>query len=128
MTRLKLIGIAVILIAAGLAGCSGDKQDPLVGLPSGGGGGNSDPTYAQDVKPIFDQNCVLCHDANKSGGQRNGAPVSVNFDTYEQLLENLERASARIQAGTMPPAGPLDSELVNVFLEWIAAGTPRGDS
>ena len=126
MTRLVLTGIGIVLVAASLAGC-GDKNDPLTSVPDGGGIGSGDPTYVQDIKPVMDQSCVLCHDSNKSGALRNGAPVQVNFDTYEQVIANLERASIRIQAGTMPPAGPLDSETVNSILEWIAAGTPRGN-
>jgi uncharacterized membrane protein len=126
MTRLVLIGMGVVLVVASLAGCE-DKLDPLTGLPDPGDIGSGAPSYVQDIKPVFDQNCVLCHDTNKSGALRNGAPVSVNFDTYQKIIDNLERASIRVQAGTMPPTGPLDSETVTLILEWIAAGSPEGD-
>ncbi|MBW7996127.1 MAG: hypothetical protein FVQ81_06050 [Candidatus Glassbacteria bacterium] len=127
MTRLSSIGMAALLISMTLAGC-GDKIDPLIAPPSNGGnGGMTAPTYAQDIKPILDQNCVICHSTANSGAQRNGAPLSVNFDTYDLAVANSGRASIRIQAGTMPPTGALDFELVALFLEWISEGMPRGE-
>ncbi len=125
MTRFAALGASLFLFAVIAAGC-GDKADPL-SAPMGGGNGADSPTYVQDVKSILDQNCLPCHSTSRSGAQRNGAPLTVNFNTYELAVANSERANARLQAGTMPPTGGLDAQLRATFLEWLADGTPRGE-
>ncbi len=122
MARIKVIGYALILLVFTTAGC-GEKADPLSGLAGLGG----TPTYVQDVKALLDQHCLPCHSTAKSGAQRNGAPIAVNFDTYELAVANIERAGVRIQAGTMPPAGGLEPAIRTIILDWLATGTPRGE-
>ena len=127
MIRLSSIGVCFILIVAATSGC-GDKIDPLSAPPGGGNGGGDDgPTYVQDIRSILDQNCLPCHSTSKAGSQRNGAPPTINFETYELAVANIERANARIQAGTMPPTSGLEPENRTTVLDWLAAGIPRGE-
>ena len=57
------------------------------------------------------------------GGDRNGAPVDVNLDTYTDAVANASRANARIQGGTMPPgSGGLSSEDRALFQAWLDQG------
>lgn len=122
MIKIMAIGSSMMLIIFATAGC-GEKADPLSGPLSG----ESTPTYIQEVKAILDQHCLPCHSTSKSGAQRNGAPITINFDTYELAVANIERANTRIQAGTMPPTGGLAPEIRTTVLDWLATGTPRGE-
>lgn len=124
---MKHLLTAAVLSAAVLlvAGC-GDKADPL-GAPMPGNGNGGLTTYATDVKPILDQNCIRCHSTGNTGAERNGAPPDVNFNTYELAVANSERANIRIQAGTMPPTGGLETAERATFQQWINDGTPRGE-
>ena len=92
----------VLLLLVGFVGC-GDKSDPVGPVENDVVTGTI--TYTQHVKPIFDDHCVRCHGAAVQGAERNGAPSSVNLDTYVSAAANAERAEARIISGTMPPEG-----------------------
>lgn len=127
MTKLKNTLPAALIIMVAWLGACGDKIDPLTAPSNGGNGGPMTATYEQDIKPILEQYCVTCHSSALSGAQRNGAPTSVNFDTYELAVANSERANFRISARTMPPGGELPSELRATFQEWVNNGTPRGE-
>ncbi|MBI9092104.1 MAG: hypothetical protein JEZ12_23070 [Desulfobacterium sp.] len=92
-----------------LLGCDGDKQDPVFVRD----GDVVAVNFISDVQPILATNCLRCHSITKAGGERNGAPLTVNFDTYENVVNLADRANARIQSGTMPPGGGIpDSDRV----------------
>ena len=129
----KWIG-SLLVFSAGfvLTYSCADKLDPVRPLPNGGnGGGNGTElvTYTNAVKAILDAHCILCHSTANTGDARNGAPVDVNFNTYELAAANALRAYARIQAGTMPPPGgigiPVTTEEQTLFASWIQDGTPE---
>ena len=44
---------------------------------------------------VFSSNCLFCHSSELTGSQRNGAPSSVNWDTYDDAVENGDRAIVR---------------------------------
>jgi hypothetical protein len=69
---------------------------------------------------IFAPNCLGCHSSTLSGSARNGAPASVNFNTYALATSgtNETRAVARVTAGTMPPSGSLSLALKNLIQGW----------
>jgi len=96
----------------------GDKADPFRSVDDPG----FKVTYTDQIKVILDNNCVLCHDSEKQGAERNGAPLDVNLDTYENAVAVAERANIQIQAGTMPPTGGLPTELRALFQQWIDQG------
>lgn len=113
-----------VLIVAAIVfqlGC-GEKIDPLLGdyEPVDGG-----VTYSEDMKPILDENCIRCHAADKSGPDRNGAPMSVNFDTYDGASASAAAANVRVQSGTMPPTGQLDRADRVLFQQWLDDGAPE---
>ena len=112
------------LILVSFSGC-GDKSDPL---SSGSGNGDDEMTvtYTEHVKPILEQSCTSCHAADREGAGRNGAPLNVNLDTYENTVESGLRANVRIQAGTMPPGtGGIPAEERALFQSWIDQGMPE---
>ncbi len=113
-----ILSAALILFLLTIA--CGEKIDPV------GSGDFINPekvTYTNDMAEIFPDNCLRCHSTNIQGAERNGAPVDVNFNTYELAKDNATRANARVQAGTMPPdSGPLSDSLKAIFQQWIDDG------
>lgn len=82
---------------------------------------------------VFASNCFVCHSSNLIGAARNGAPPSVNWDTYEATLPNASRAIARAVVDmTMPPFFSglplLDEEQRMAMLAWQNAGFPRASA
>lgn len=86
-------------------------------------------SYAKDVQPIFDQNCVTCHgDADGKGG--------LSLKTYDGLMKGSDRGqviipgeiakSSLVQAvmtGDMPRrASKLSQSAIDTISAWVAAG------
>ncbi len=92
-----------------------------------------DPVYegANGIRAkVFATNCLDCHSSTLTGSARNGAPPTVNWDTYETTLPNADRAIVRaVQQMTMPPAFSgfpvLNEEQKAAMLAWQSAGFPR---
>lgn len=127
-----LVLMATVLLTA--AACSDDK------IEGAGGGGGGDAflgdgaggsfTWTSHVRAILDR-CTRCHSTENSGDARNGAPASVNFNTYEEAVQSADRALEMISRGFMPPAGnsvgaePLSAAERSVVEAWINAGMPE---
>ena len=78
--------------------------------------------YADHVKAIMDGNCIGCHSSSLGGKDRNGAPRGVDLDKYQGAAASSEKSAARIQAGLMPPSGPLSEADKSTFMDWVADG------
>jgi mono/diheme cytochrome c family protein len=131
---LVLIGLALI------AGCADYGDDPA------DGGGPTDPpgapettvSFADDVQPIFDTNCVGCHgDGGNAGLDLRSGPSYTNLvqiPATESALNRVERdeplqswlylkMTGQQNVGTeMPPGGPLDATVTDVVRTWIEEG------
>lgn len=71
--------------------------------------------------------CSACHSADKSGGERNGAPSGVDFDDFESAAVNAEQAAVEVQAGRMPPTFSsleLTPAQRDELFAWAMCGTP----
>ena len=107
------------------------------------GGGNPRPvSFEADVQPIFDENCVTCH-------QSSGAPQGLVLEDGQSwgsllhgrsaesklalvvpgnpdesyLFHKLAGTQARTGSGAqMPPGDPLAPDKVAIVQRWIAAG------
>jgi uncharacterized membrane protein len=69
--------------------------------------------------------CRGCHSSAIAQGQRQKAPMTVNFDTADDVRNWAERIEARAASVTpdMPPAGgPSEAERA-LLREWIECGT-----
>lgn len=89
-----------------------------------------DPSYAQDVQPIFNRSCTVCH----------GAAGGVDLTSYQHTMAGgadgpivvpgdpeTSPLYAFISGGTplsMPPGQPLPSADVQLIRRWIEAGAP----
>lgn len=93
----------------------------------------TDVTYARDVAPIIQENCVKCH--------RPGSVAPMALQTYEEVRRYARRVSERVVKRQMPP-WPVDRTLgvtdfmndpslsddeIRIIADWVMAGTPMGD-
>ncbi len=67
---------------------------------------------------FLDQQCTACHSSLVPEGQRNGAPPTVNFDTYADVLGLYDRIAARVAEGSMPPGGGASAAQQALMAEW----------
>jgi hypothetical protein len=92
---------------------------------------NADPTFAEDIAPIFNKNCVMCH---RPGAM---APFSLlDLDSAQAYLADMKEA---VSKGTMPPwqaDGPTgvfrnDRRLADkdkqMIIRWLETGAKPGD-
>ena len=108
MSCLRWIPLAILSLIA----CSGsdgltaaDNTAGTDGSQNAMDGSMCDATAASyaDVSPTIREYCLDCHTAEKSGIARAGAPVSVDFDTEEQVAFHASRMYVRaVLEGTMP--------------------------
>ncbi|AMK25303.1 hypothetical protein K426_21979 [Sphingobium sp. TKS] len=130
-----LICLSMLMICA----CSqdGKREADKVQEPSSG------PSFNQEIQPIFDGNCVACHQAQGASGNLNleigtayGAIVAVKSGEsplsyiapgkpeQSYLIRKVE--GTHVQAGgsgeRMPLTGPLDAPSIAKLRDWVKAG------
>ena len=87
-------------------------------------------TYTTDIEPIFEAKCNYCHNHEKTGTEREGAPVGVDYTTYASVVENALGALDEIRAEEMPPIcedcpSVPNTEQTNLLCNWIEQGMPE---
>ena len=121
----------VVLVAAAVA-------PPGVGAQLQGPSDEAEVTFARDIAPILQENCVTCH--------REGGVAPMPLVTYEQVRAFAPlmkyKTGLRDRAGTMPPYylerdlgiqdyGPeilmLDDEEIAKIAMWADHGAPQGN-
>ncbi|WP_323787959.1 hypothetical protein [Psychroserpens sp.] len=80
-------------------------------------------TYTEHVKPIIDNNCIVCH----NNPPINGAPISLTtFNDVKNAIDNnglITRISSNDLGFLMPFGGPrLPQNLIDTIIEWEADG------
>ncbi|UCV17833.1 hypothetical protein [Ferribacterium limneticum] len=108
--------------------------------------GNSKLNFHKDIQPIFDANCVVCHQTggtqgglNLEDGESYGATVMRNSEESKllriapgrpkesYLIHKLE--GSHIEAGgtgeQMPTTGPLDKGSIQILRRWIQEGARK---
>jgi mono/diheme cytochrome c family protein len=133
MTKTNLKVLLVVCALVILAGCSDRGEDPMA--PAGG----ADPvSFAADVQPIFNSNCIGCHGENGNGGQDLRAAssyanlVGVDASGYvgkrvvagspDLSVLFLKMTGAPGAGSVMPPAGSLPTGMTDLVRQWIAEG------
>ncbi len=110
-----------------------DQIEDLVGLirtfEEGQGEATTEVSFADDVLPIFEARCVVCHGASGGWaadsytsvmGTGNNAPVVIPGDPEGSNLGQWLLGTH--PNGFMPPAGSLPGDELKTILDWIAAG------
>jgi hypothetical protein len=69
-------------------------------------------SYADDIKPLF--------------RERDRGSMQSHFDlwSYEDVVEHQDAILASVAAGDMPCDSPWPTEQVDLFRNWVAAGSP----
>lgn len=68
--------------------------------------------------------CTGCHSTTFEAGSRNGAPVGIDYDTYEAAMASAEVGVESVYAGRMPPAGAPEADK-QAFYAWALCGQPQ---
>jgi uncharacterized membrane protein len=113
--------IGILGAALGLAACGG-------GDDGDGNGGDPCSDAPAFVEVTAFQVCSNCHSSTKEGAARNGAPDSINFDTYAGAAPNAGRAASQVRQGKMPPPASdfsVTSEQRSTLEKWSECGAPR---
>jgi len=84
-------------------------------------------TYETFGQPFMLDWCTGCHSDALPPGQRQSAPVYLNFDTLDQV--RAWSTQIQIRAGptepTMPPAGGPSVAEREMLAEWLHCGAPQ---
>lgn len=108
-----------MMICAFVFGC--DSTDDAPAPPPGPEATGCAPTAAdfEAIAPIVERYCGDCHGDTPSFG----APMTLT--DFEQISPHLERVRARVEEGTMPPAGQpsLPASDRGLLLDWASCGT-----
>ncbi len=89
----------------------------------------ADPSFAADIKPAFNANCVSCHSGTGPSGSydltsRAGA-LGPGSDSVANVIPGNASSSLlwqRLDDGSMPPAGRLDTVPIANVRNWINQG------
>jgi uncharacterized membrane protein len=78
-------------------------------------------TYVNFGKGYLAKHCVGCHSSLNPNGHRKGAPLGVDLDTYELVLDWAERIEVRSLGDSpgMPPGGGPSEEERARLEEWL---------
>ncbi len=117
----------LIVLAALVAGCGNDTMT-----------GDDDPPpppppdvcetsyldYQNFGQPFALDWCRGCHSASLGEGQRQKAPLGVDFDTIADVQHWKERITLRAAGTTptMPPAGGPSEQERELLVEWLGCG------
>ncbi|MEJ5197431.1 MAG: c-type cytochrome [Anaerolineae bacterium] len=91
------------------------------------------PSYAKDVKPIFDMKCANCHSKRLKGGYSvatyeqtmtsgDHAPNIIAGDAANSTLIKMLRGIKTEAGGQMPPGRPLKKEQIELIERWVNQG------
>jgi uncharacterized membrane protein len=112
--------ISFLFLSIFFGGCLDTESDTGDSLCS------HDPplSYSNFGKGFIDIHCMGCHSADVPEGHRVGAPVGVDFNTYDLVMDWSERLEARATRTfsdtiTMPPGGGPTSSELDLFEEWL---------
>ncbi|MFC1744774.1 fibronectin type III domain-containing protein [Candidatus Riflebacteria bacterium] len=118
---------------------SSTSTTPII-PPGGDTGTPTELTWKTGIDKIFQRRCIDCHDQNKQGDDRKGAPLFIDYDEYarfqlaEERLKNkgtktLDRIFPATENKVMPPkTSPPLSDLEKTNLKtWLEKDPPPFD-
>jgi hypothetical protein len=117
--------LLLMLLLATLVGCAGPVPDGQVGQSCEDASRGEQPWFEDEVLPIFEAYCTLCHAAElevgAGPGTRRGATPDVDYDSWEGAGRYPELTWERMADRTMPPMGavPTTAEL-ETLLEFLS--------
>ncbi len=99
---------------ASTTSCTKDKTQAVIVDPTC----SDTVSFSQDIQPIFNDNCLSCHDVGNSTGY--------TFTTHSEISDKASQALGAMRAEgfeLMPQGGPaLNDSLISLFQCWIQNG------
>ena len=121
ISKLGFASLSLVLLGSAFAaGCGGDEET----LPTVDCSGTV-PKFAEVT--LFQDSCSNCHGQDVAGPDRLGAPVDINFDSYDSAKAHAEKAASEVFSGAMPPTGGDDfpEAQKQQLYKWSLCGTPQ---
>ena len=113
-TTRRYPGIVVAMFALLAAACGEDLPDVDCDT--------ADPRPFAEVTLLV--GCTGCHATTLGEGSRNGAPLGIDYDTYEAAVASAKVGVESVYAGRMPPVGAPEPDK-EIFYAWALCGQPQ---
>ncbi|MGV6845035.1 MAG: hypothetical protein ACWA42_02775 [Lutibacter sp.] len=118
--------VTLLILLLSLTGCYYNEVVDQSDLPPI----NTEVSFSQDIQPILNDNCVVCHDGtldpNLTEGNSytslTGIPggIVAGDASSSELIDMLEHDPAA--DNPMPPAGPIATSKIDLIKAWINQG------
>ena len=72
-------------------------------------------SFASDIKPIIDANCIQCHNGSQSPDLR----------TFNGISGNAARVKGQVASRQMPLGGSLSTAEIEAIVCWVDSGAPN---
>ncbi len=115
----KLLLLLLTLVTT--FGCTEDSLSELTEIEN-----PENVSYARDVKPIIESNCISCHGNPTNFGAPNSLTTyeNVRASVLNNLIDRISRAEGT--SGAMPLGGPrLTQNQINTIIAWQNANFPQ---
>ena len=136
-----LVLTTLALLSCGKSNDDGGEKDPYsndlppitnkpVNVPTSSNCAKGTKLNYANFAAVFVENyCTACHSSELLEGERFGAPIAANFETYKLLAVYLTGVKSMAGSGktAMPPSGQVPSDERKLLDEWIDCGAPEGD-
>ncbi len=120
LKRIRMIFVALVLVGAvgGFSSCEKNSFAPPAVDPS------ATWHFQTDIQPIFDANCIGCHNTNRLPDLRSGKSyLSLTKGGYVNLPASTSRLYVRITTGDHIPRST-DADKLKI-LYWITQGAQK---
>ncbi len=89
----------------------------------------AEPTYWQDIRPVFRKHCIVCHSTKNL--KEVDVSAGLALDNYQAAIKGTKHLVARLKESDedkrMPKdASPLPAETIKLIEVWIASGVKEG--
>ena len=114
--------LAMLMLMLSLTGCYYDEVIEPTPLPP-----DFEASFATDIQPIFNQNCIGCHGGAINPDLRSGSSYAaltnggfvVPSDAVNSILYKSLKGEG---AAVMPPSGAISTAKINLVKSWIEDG------
>jgi uncharacterized membrane protein len=108
-----VLWLAVVVLGSG---CPPEELPSTLGDCAEG----TELTWEQ-TKVVLDAHCTRCHSSALGEGERNDAPLLMNFDTEEDVFAHAYASWPQIWIGRMPKdTGPMPYDDAMILWEWFS--------
>jgi len=125
---IKILGrLAAVTLIVSFSSC---YYDGIIEPPTDQPIDNTPLSFKTDIQPIFDANCIACHNGNLNPDLRDGnsyaalsaipGSIVAGDANGSELVDMLEHKAG--VDNPMPPSAPMASTNINLIITWINQG------